>query len=137
MQLQLIWIEKELWEWNHLAVTEKNKHLTVFCFNFCSTLCWFLYTESKRNDEVMVKQTEIIFWCIVLVFTASLVFCSQRQIDQTSAVWLKYFFKKKSHIVKLRQWSRSATETVFSACTRLATEACLSYCTSSMFKQLE
>lgn len=70
-----------------------------------------------------MNQTKIIFQHIVLVFTASLVFYSQCQIDQTSAGWLKYiFFFLISHcevkVVKLQcHWD------TFPDCTRFATEA--------------
>lgn len=84
---------KELSELNHLAVTEKNKHLSSFCFNFVQLFVdLFVPKAAERKDEVRVNQIEIMFQRIVLAFTVSSVFYSRCQIDQTSAVWLKYTF---------------------------------------------
>lgn len=84
---------KELSELNSLAVTEKNKHLSGFCFSFVQhSEDLFVPKAIERKDEVRANQIEIIFQHTVPVFTVSLVFYSRCQIDQTSAVWLKYTF---------------------------------------------
>lgn len=114
---------KELSELNHFSVTWKINIWMPFVFIFVQHFVDFFIPKAiERRNEVRVNQREIIFQCIVSVFSVSSVFYSQCQIDQTSAVWLKHF-SKKSHIVKLRLLSCSVTTTVFSDCTRLAAEA--------------